>query len=139
MNLIPAKINDKSHNNIYIKNIPRDFANEDLQKLFIKYGEITSALVCRDDKGISKGFAFVCFESPLSAANAIKDLKEKNLAFPGLPPLFATYFVKKEDRLVHEKSSTSFDNNGNSKFIASFTYDPEIVRLVIFNLISFLD
>jgi polyadenylate-binding protein len=125
MNLIPAKINDKTNNNIYIKHIPREFTNQDLQKLFLKYGEITSALVCLDDKGISKGFGFVCFESPVSASNAIKDLKEKNLAFPGLPPIYATYFVKKEDRIVNEKSPPDFEQ---AKFIASFTYDPDIVN-----------
>jgi polyadenylate-binding protein len=125
MNLIPAKINDKTHNNIYIKHLPREFTNQDLQKLFLKYGEITSVLVCRDDKGISKGYGYVCFESPVSALNAIKDLKEKNLAFPGLPPLYATYFVKKEDRVVNEKSSPDLEQ---AKFIASFTYDPDIVN-----------
>ncbi len=124
LNLIPTKISEKTHNNIYVKNIPRDFTNEDLQKLFSKYGEISSAIVSKDDKGLNKGFAYVCFQSPVSAANALKEMKEKNLAFPGLPPLYVAYFVKKEERQPHERVSPSLEN---VKFLASFVYDPEIV------------
>lgn len=111
-----------------MKHIPLDFSNEDLNNFFSRYGTISSSLVCRDEKGICKGYAFVCFETPVSAANAIKELKEKSIAFPGLPPLYATYYVKKEERKIQEKI---ISNSNDAKFIASYISDSQIV--IFFN------
>ena len=113
-----------------MKNIPRDFSDEDLSKLFSKYGEITSAVVSRDDKGTGKGFGFVCFSSNLNAINALKDLKEKNLSFPGLPPLYVNFAMKKEERnaLLYKDNKVEKEN---ARFVARIMYDPEIVSLNI--------
>jgi RNA recognition motif-containing protein len=55
----PAKISSASgnllsvhsnFNNLYVKNFPStDFSDADLRELFAKYGEISSAVVMRDD------------------------------------------------------------------------------------------
>jgi len=92
--LITTKSKENTRNNIYVKNIPRDFNDEDLVKLFSKYGEILSAVVSRDDKGGSKGFGFVCYSNPLNAVQAIKDLRDKGLSFSGMPPLYVDFLMK---------------------------------------------
>ncbi|CAN6440934.1 unnamed protein product [Victoria cruziana] len=43
----------------------------ELQEHFCKYGTITSVKLMRGDKGISKGFGFVCFSSPDEANKAV--------------------------------------------------------------------
>ncbi|KAJ3167732.1 hypothetical protein HDU88_002179 [Geranomyces variabilis] len=73
--------------NLYIKNLPDPFTNSDLFELFRRFGRIASARVMLDDRGISKGFGFVSFDTPEMAARAIAELNGK-LPTPGaLKPL----------------------------------------------------
>lgn len=59
--------------NIYVKNLT-DAVNEDaLRSHFSSYGTIVSAKVMRNEKGISKGFGFVCFSSPEEATKAVDE------------------------------------------------------------------
>lgn len=120
VNLIPSKSKDNTRNNIYVKNIPKTFTDEDLRQLFSKYGEITSAVVSKDDKGQGKGFGFVCFSNPLNAVQACKELKEKNLSFPGLPPLYVNFLMKRDERMATFGKREEQDGN-NSKFLAILT------------------
>jgi len=48
-------------NNIYIKNIPDDFNEDDFLKLFAPYGHIKSH--CMKDNELGK-FGFICYEDP---------------------------------------------------------------------------
>ncbi|KAF7804371.1 polyadenylate-binding protein 7-like [Senna tora] len=57
--------------NIYVKNIDDDVSDEELRDHFSLCGTITSAKIMRDDKGISKGFGFVCFSTPEEANKAV--------------------------------------------------------------------
>ncbi|KAK4281582.1 hypothetical protein QN277_013055 [Acacia crassicarpa] len=57
--------------NVYVKNIDDDVSDEELRNLFRACGPITSAVVMRDSKGISKGFGFVCFSTPEEANKAV--------------------------------------------------------------------
>lgn len=57
--------------NIYVKNIDDDVSDEELREHFSSCGTITSAKIMRDDKGISKGFGFVCFSTPEEANSAV--------------------------------------------------------------------
>lgn len=57
--------------NVYIKNIDDDVSDEELREHFGQCGTITSAKIMRDDKGISKGFGFVCFSTPEEASRAV--------------------------------------------------------------------
>ncbi|GAB2227021.1 hypothetical protein Drorol1_Dr00008820 [Drosera rotundifolia] len=81
--------------NVYIKNIHDDVTDEELRELFSKSGTITSAKIMRDEKGISKGFGFVCYSSPSEATNAVS-------AFQGYmcrqKPLYVAIAQRKEDR-----------------------------------------
>lgn len=63
-----------------MKNIDDDVSDEELRDLFRPCGSITSAIVMRDGKGVSKGFGFVCFSTPEEASKAVSKLHGK-LAF----------------------------------------------------------
>lgn len=54
-----------------MKNINDTVSDEGLRSHFCACGTITSAKVMRDDKGISKGFGFVCFSTPEEANKAV--------------------------------------------------------------------
>ena len=58
--------------NLYVKNIDDDVTDKELRDLFSSCGTITSVKVMRDDKGISKGFGFVCFSNPEEANKAVR-------------------------------------------------------------------
>jgi RNA recognition motif-containing protein len=128
--LIPSKTKDNLRNNLYVKHIPYDFTDEDLKQLFHQYGHVTSAYVSRDDKGIGKGFGFVCFSSNTEADAAYRDMKEKNMSFPGLPPFYVNYAMKKEERNALLYRGEESDQNENTRFIAflALEYDPDIVN-----------
>jgi len=51
----------RAFNNIYVKNFPTDWTEEDLRKLFSQYGHILSIYLMKNEKG---AFAFVCYGDP---------------------------------------------------------------------------
>ncbi|XP_043718816.1 polyadenylate-binding protein 3-like isoform X1 [Telopea speciosissima] len=57
--------------NVYVKNLAETTTDEDLEKVFGKYGPITSAVVMRDANGNSRCFGFVNFQNPDDAASAV--------------------------------------------------------------------
>ncbi|KAF8740983.1 hypothetical protein HU200_013677 [Digitaria exilis] len=65
--------------NVYIKNFPTEFTDDDLRQEFAPFGEITSAVVIRHSDGTSKCFGFVNFEKQEYAAEAIKNLNGKSI------------------------------------------------------------
>ncbi|KAI4378696.1 hypothetical protein MLD38_016140 [Melastoma candidum] len=83
--------------NVYIKNIDDDVTDEELREHFSQCGTIISAKVMRDEKGISRGFGFVCFSSPEEASKAVS-------SFSGYmfhrKPLYLAIAQRKEDRQV---------------------------------------
>ena len=54
-----------------MKNIDDDVTEEELRVHFSQCGSITSAKLMQDDKGISRGFGFVCFSTPEEANKAV--------------------------------------------------------------------
>jgi len=59
--------------NLFIFNIPAEFSNEDLAVAFNPFGQVISSKVFVDKlTGESKGFGFVSYDNPTSAANAIQ-------------------------------------------------------------------
>jgi len=65
--------------NVYIKNLPTEFTDDDLRQQFAPFGEITSAVVMRHSDGASKCFGFVNFEKPEYAAEAVQKLNGKSM------------------------------------------------------------
>ncbi|KAG6499360.1 polyadenylate-binding protein 2-like [Zingiber officinale] len=60
--------------NVFVKNLSESTTKEDLEFIFGKYGEITSAVVMTSEDGKSKCFGFVNFEMPDAAAQAVHEL-----------------------------------------------------------------
>ncbi|GAV82316.1 RRM_1 domain-containing protein/PABP domain-containing protein [Cephalotus follicularis] len=81
--------------NVYVKNIDDDVSDEELREHFNQCGTITSAKLMRDNKGLSRGFGFVCFSTPEEATKAVN-------TFHGFmfhrKPLYVAYAQRKEDR-----------------------------------------
>lgn len=69
----------KNFTNIFVKNLPDNYDDEQLNKLFAEYGPITSAAVSRDEDGKSKCFGFVNFEGHEGAAKAVEELNNKEI------------------------------------------------------------
>jgi len=62
--------------NLYVKNFPNDWDEEQLKKTFEEHGKVTSTKVMRNSKRQSKGFGFVCFEDKAAANKAMKALNK---------------------------------------------------------------
>ncbi|KAG4996279.1 hypothetical protein JHK84_027327 [Glycine max] len=81
--------------NLYVKNIDDDVTDKELRDLFSSCGTITSVKVMRDDKGISKGFGFVCFSNPEEANKAVRSF---NGCMFHRKPLYIAIAQRKMDR-----------------------------------------
>lgn len=61
--------------NLFIFHIPNNFTNLDMYQLFCAFGSLLSVrIMVEKDTGRSRGFGFVSYDSPESAALAIKEL-----------------------------------------------------------------
>lgn len=61
--------------NLFIFHIPNHFTNIDMYQLFCVYGNLLSVrIMVERDTGRSRGFGFVSYDAPESAALAIKEL-----------------------------------------------------------------
>ncbi len=81
--------------NLYIKNLSDDVDDDKLREEFSKFGTITSCKVMRDDKGLSRGFGFVCFTQPEEATKAVTELNGRML---GLKPIYVALAQRKDVR-----------------------------------------
>ncbi|KAL6907639.1 hypothetical protein ACP4OV_002678 [Aristida adscensionis] len=90
------EITTKSNgSNVYIKNIHDEVDDNALRARFDEFGNITSAKIMRDDKGISRGFGFVCYGTQEEAKNAVNNMR--GVMFHG-KPLYVALAQRKEDR-----------------------------------------
>jgi len=81
--------------NLYVKNFPLDWDRDQLHALFSKYGTVSSAKVMKTSTDASRGFGFVCFESPDSAIVAMTTLNNAPIAGK---PLVVNFAEPKEAR-----------------------------------------
>ncbi|OCH93422.1 polyadenylate binding protein [Obba rivulosa] len=81
--------------NVYVKNIDAEATDDEFRQLFEQFGNVTSAVVQRDDEGKSKGFGFVNFEKHEEAQIAVDALHDSD--FKG-KKLFVTRAQKKAER-----------------------------------------
>lgn len=101
--LQPGIKKNMKKNNVYVKHIPKEnFTNDDLEKIFIHYGELLSVLVApdKDDPKLNRGFGFVCFKNVDQAEKAQRDLNGKKI-WETIPSLYVNFAMKKEERLEH--------------------------------------
>jgi len=98
----------KIYNNIYAKNFPMNFTEEDVLQLFSAYGRIESIKFDRNDKG---PYAFICFNSedkqdreygPRCAQLAVDNLNGESMIngqqLPDNKKLYVKEALKKTDR-----------------------------------------
>merc|ERR550514_1167582 len=83
--------------NLYIKNLDESINDEKLREHFCTFGKITSCKIVSDDKGMSKGFGFVCFSSPEEATKAVTEMHLKMVCGK---PLYVGLAVKREQRMA---------------------------------------
>lgn len=90
-------------NNVYVKHFPKEnFTEKDLAEIFSKYGELISVVIAPDNqnKGMNRGFGFVCFKSADDAMKAQKELNGVK-KWDNLPFLYVNFAMKKEERKEH--------------------------------------
>jgi polyadenylate-binding protein len=91
--------------NLYVKNLPDTFDEDQLRQLFSKYGDIKSCKSCKKDltpsmigvKRSVKVYGFVCFADPTQAREAKTSLHNQSV-FKHLGKLFVDYFQSKKER-----------------------------------------
>ena len=98
VNLIPLKSKSFNNTSLFVMNFPHDFNENNLKKLFEKYGEVKYVSINRDQNGNSKGFGIISFNNFESTSQCLADTKINQISFPGLPPLVVKYAARKEDR-----------------------------------------
>eukprot|EP00158_Paraphelidium_tribonemae_P009005 Partr_v1_DN28747_c1_g1_i1_m62807 putative poly(A) binding protein, cytoplasmic len=81
--------------NLYVKNLDEAVEDETLRQEFAAFGTITSAKIMRDEKGASKGFAFVCYAAPEEANKAVAEMNNKII---GTKPVYVALAQRKEAR-----------------------------------------
>jgi polyadenylate-binding protein len=80
--------------NLYVKNLDDDVDEAKLRELFAPFGDISSCVIMRDEKG-SRGFGFVCYSN---ADDANKALESLNGQVVGSKPLYINRAQRKEER-----------------------------------------
>jgi len=81
--------------NLFVKNLSDETDDEKLSQEFSKYGQISSVKVMRDAAGKSRGFGFVCFQSPEDATKAVTAM---NGCMLDGKPLYVALAQRKEIR-----------------------------------------
>ena len=108
--------------NLHIRNIPLNAKEQDLTKIFSKYGKVISSRIetfKKENELISKGFGYVSFDNAESAEKAMDDLNGKYL--PGFESWSRTLiiepFLSRKERLMAENYGNIENNN---EFILSY-------------------
>ncbi|CAH8337396.1 unnamed protein product [Eruca vesicaria subsp. sativa] len=97
--------------NVYVKNLPKEVNDDELEKTFGKYGDISSAVVMKDERGESKRFGFVNFKRPEDAVVAVEKVNGVSL---GEEVLFVGKAQKKSERV--EELRRKFEQERISKY-----------------------
>lgn len=98
--------------NIFISNLSFRLKNEDLQRAFEEYGEVSSAKIITDKyTGRSRGFGFVEMPDDESANKAIEELN--GAEFDGKVISVAEARPKTDKPAGERRSSGGFNRGGN--------------------------
>jgi len=81
--------------NIFVKNVPKSISEEKFLELFSAFGNVTSAVLMKDEQGNSKGFGFVNYNQHEEAQAAIDQMNGKEIEGS---PLYVGRAQKKSER-----------------------------------------
>ncbi|KNC78792.1 polyadenylate-binding protein 1 [Sphaeroforma arctica JP610] len=95
--------------NLYVKNLDDTLSEERVRTEFAPFGTITSLKIMHDDKGVSKGFGFVCFETAEEATKAVTEMNGRMLLSK---PLYVALAQRKEDRKLQLQNQYAVRANG---------------------------
>jgi len=87
-----------SGTNLYVKNFPMHWRNEELAIPFHEFGQVTGVKVMVSPSGKSKGFGFVSLATSESAEMAMIALHDK-YTFPNGKRLYVRHHERKEERM----------------------------------------
>lgn len=91
--------------NLYVKNLDPEMPQEEFEKMFEEFGQVTSAALQTDEEGRSKGFGFVNYEQHEDAQKAVDALHDQEI---NGRKLFVTRAQKKAER--EEELRRSYEN-----------------------------
>jgi polyadenylate-binding protein len=107
--------------NLYIKYIEDHVDEEKLKKVFEKFGTITSLKIMRNEKGLSKGFGFVCYEKPEEAQQAYDEAAR--IVLPNcMKPLYVAFHEGKEMRSQRLQTYRGRGRSNYNPQLYSFPY-----------------
>ena len=124
MNYYSIKSHEQKGNcNLILKNIPLTAKEEDLEKIFKKFGNITSIRIeknkieQKEEKGkfllVSQGYGFISFEKSEDAKKALEEMDQKFLpGFEGWnkPLTIEFYLTRKERQLIENQDNANISN-----------------------------
>lgn len=90
--------------NLYVKNLSETIDEEKLRHEFAAFGNVTSCKIMQDEKGVSRGFGFVCFSNSEESARALGEMNGRMLAGK---PLYVAFAQRKEDRRMQLEAQFS--------------------------------
>ena len=70
---------ESRYTNVFVKNLPDSYDDAQFEKLASEFGAVTSAALATDPDGSTRGFGFVNYEDPTSAAAAVAELNGKEM------------------------------------------------------------
>ncbi|KAL0324905.1 UNVERIFIED_CONTAM: Polyadenylate-binding protein 5 [Sesamum radiatum] len=97
--------------NVYVKNLSESTTEENLKKMFEKFGPITSAVIMKDPNGRSRCFGFINFETFDAAAAAVENLN-------GSPLDDKVLYVGKAEKKAEREAElkAKFERERSSRF-----------------------
>ncbi|BDA44764.1 probable polyadenylate-binding protein, cytoplasmic and nuclear [Coccomyxa sp. Obi] len=90
---------------VFVNGLSPEVNSETLKEVFSKVGKVISAVVMRDQSGVSRGFGFVNFTKPEEAEKAIKQ-------FNKVPHSAGTWLVRKAEKRKPEQKMGQANEQG---------------------------
>jgi len=84
--------------NLFVKNVEDHITEDKFKKVFEPYGNIVSIRLMTNEKGISKGFGFVCYSSREEAEKALNAIGKNTILDGCAKPLYVAIHEPKETR-----------------------------------------
>jgi len=111
---------DIQNANLYITNLPLDYTDNDLRKLFDGYGDIVECRILNDIEGKSRGVGFVRMSTHLNAVNALQ-ARDNYIINPNLPPITVKLAQRRMPKRILQlqkqnnmRYKTNYSNNNNN-------------------------